>query len=120
MNNVISINKKKPNDMLADFQKQNIKFDINKLKSACNEILKTNLLFNSNISARINIDANKITSGIIFDKLKIFLNLNNGKVDIDNSLLNSKKVGKLEINYSSIYIKKNPLKGFIYIFFFFR
>jgi len=74
-----------------------------------NEILKTNLLFNSNISARINIDANKITSGIIFDKLKIFLNLNNGKVDIDNSLLNSKKVGKLEINYSSIYIKKNNL-----------
>ncbi len=41
MNNVISINKKKTNDMLADFQKQNIKFDINKLKSACNEILKT-------------------------------------------------------------------------------
>ena len=45
MNNVISINKKKPNDMLADFQKQNIKFDINKLKSACNEILKTKVLY---------------------------------------------------------------------------
>ena len=40
MNNVISINKKMPNDMLADFQKQNINFDINKLKTACNEILK--------------------------------------------------------------------------------
>ena len=40
MNNVISLNKKQPNDMLADFQKQNINFDINKLKTACNEILK--------------------------------------------------------------------------------
>ena len=40
MNNVISINKKQQNDMLVDFQKQNIIFDINKLKSACNEILK--------------------------------------------------------------------------------
>jgi len=40
MNNVIAINKKQQNDMLVDFQKQNIIFDINKLKSACNEILK--------------------------------------------------------------------------------
>ena len=74
-----------------------------------NEILKTDLLFNPNISARINIGADKITSGIIFDKFKIFLNLNNGKIDIDHTFLTSKKVGQLEINYSSIYTKKNNL-----------
>jgi len=73
------------------------------------EILKTNLLFNPNISASIKIDTDKITSGVIFDKFKIFLNLNNGKVDIDNSLLISKKIGDLKMNYSSIDIKKNNL-----------
>ena len=47
------------------------------------KFLKTNLLFNPSISARIKVDTNKITSGIIFDKFNIFLNLNNGTVDIN-------------------------------------
>ena len=40
MNNVTSINKLKVNKALVDFQKQNIHFDIDKLKNACNEVLK--------------------------------------------------------------------------------
>jgi len=74
-----------------------------------NEILKTNLLFNPSISASVKVDTNKIISGVIFDKFKIFLNLNNGKVDIDNSILTSSKIGNLRTDYSSIYLKKNNL-----------
>ena len=40
MNNVASINKTKKPEMLGDFQKQEIKFDIIKLREACNEVLK--------------------------------------------------------------------------------
>ena len=40
MNNIASIKKTQAPEMISDFQKQDIKFDINKLKEACNEILK--------------------------------------------------------------------------------
>ena len=40
MNNVTPINKTQKPDMIGDFQKQDIKFDIVKLREACNEVLK--------------------------------------------------------------------------------
>ena len=40
MNNVTPINKLSSSNSIKDFQKQNIKFDIDKLKNACNEVLK--------------------------------------------------------------------------------
>jgi len=40
MNNVTSINKIHQKNVISDFQKQDIKFDIEKLKNACNEVLK--------------------------------------------------------------------------------
>ena len=40
MNNVTHINKSQSKKMIGDFQKQDIHFDINKLKNACNEVLK--------------------------------------------------------------------------------
>ena len=40
MNNVTSINKNQNYKMTGDFQKQNVQFDIGKLKHACNEVLK--------------------------------------------------------------------------------
>ena len=40
MNNVTSINKIISPGTTSDFQKQSISFDINKLRNACNEVLK--------------------------------------------------------------------------------
>ena len=40
MNNVTSINKIISPGITSDFQKQSISFDINKLRNACNEVLK--------------------------------------------------------------------------------
>ena len=40
MNNVTSLNKIKPAKFVGDFQKQEINFDIDKLRNACNEVLK--------------------------------------------------------------------------------
>jgi hypothetical protein len=74
-----------------------------------NEILKTNLLFNQNISTTININSEKITSKKIFDNFKLSLKINNGKIDFDNSFFVSKKIGSLTLKDSSIFIKKNQL-----------
>ena len=40
MNNVTHINKFEQSKIINDFQKQDIQFDINKLREACNEVLK--------------------------------------------------------------------------------
>ena len=40
MNNVTSLSEIKSNKIANDFQKQEIRFDIDKLKNACNEVLK--------------------------------------------------------------------------------
>ena len=44
MNNVTPINKHISPNLASDFQKQNIKFDIDKLRNACNEVLKIKAL----------------------------------------------------------------------------
>ena len=40
MTQVVSITKKLNNNASEDFQKQDIKFDIKKLRDACNQVLK--------------------------------------------------------------------------------
>ena len=40
MSNVTSLNEVKTKKVLGDFQKQELKFDIKKLKNALNEVLK--------------------------------------------------------------------------------
>ena len=40
MNNIASTNKMQPTKIVDDFQKQEMKFDIIKLREACNEVLK--------------------------------------------------------------------------------
>ena len=40
MNNVTPLNKFSNTNVSSDFQKQSVKFDIDKLRNACNEVLK--------------------------------------------------------------------------------
>ena len=40
MNNVTSLSKIKSTNIVGDFQKQDISFDLDKLRNACNEVLK--------------------------------------------------------------------------------
>ena len=64
------------------------------------ELLKTNLLFNQNLSSQISINSDKITKNKLFDYFKILLNFNNGKIDLNNSYLISKKIGSFKLNNS--------------------
>jgi hypothetical protein len=73
------------------------------------DLFKTNLLFNENISSTIKIIINKDTSNKLFDSSKIVLNINNGKINFNESALISKKVGLLKVENSQLFFENNNL-----------
>jgi len=73
------------------------------------EILKTNLLFNENLNAKISFSTNNILNNKLFDNLLLVLNFNNGDINFNKSYLHSSKVGKLNLNYGKIYKENNQL-----------
>ena len=74
-----------------------------------NELLKTNLFFNKNLSADISLNSRKITKNKLFDKSKIFLRFNNGKINFDTSYFVSEKIGVLDLYKSSLENINNEL-----------
>ena len=85
------------------------KFDYNKYITANNffqEILKTNLLFNKNLNAKISFSVDNTLDNKLFDNLVILLNFNNGNISFDQSYLFSNKIGKLNLDYGKIYKEK--------------
>ena len=73
------------------------------------DLFKTNLLFNENISSTIKISIDKDTSNKLFDSSKMVLNINNGKINFDESTLISKKVGLLKVENSQLFFENNNL-----------
>ena len=99
-----------PFDLILNIESK--KFDYNKYTSINNffqEILKTNLLFNENLNAKISLKSNNIINNKLFDNLFILLNLNNGDINFNQSYLSSRKIGKLNLNYGKIYSENNQL-----------
>ena len=73
------------------------------------EILKTNLLFNENLNAKISFMSKDILNNKLFDNFKILLNLNNGDVNFNQTYLSNNKIGKLNLEYGKIYSEDNQL-----------
>ncbi len=87
-------------------------FNYNKLlsiNSFLQEILKTNLLFNKNINAKISFTVKDILNNKLFDNLIILLNFNNGNINLNKSYISNNKVGKLNLDYGKIFNDKNQL-----------
>ncbi len=87
-------------------------FDYNKflsINSFFQEVLKTNLLFNKNINAKISFTIKDILNNKLFDNLIILLNFNNGDINFDKSYLLNNKIGKLSLDYGKILNNKNQL-----------
>ena len=74
------------------------------------ELLKTDLLFNKNLSTSISLNSKKITKNKLFDSCKIIFNINNGKIDLNKSSLISKKIGSLNLSNSQIRLIDKKLK----------
>jgi len=58
-------------------------------------------LFNKNLSAKIDINSKNVQNKL-FDFSKILINLDNGKINFNDSYLVSEKIGSLKLNKSKI------------------
>ena len=63
--------------------------------------LNVDFLFNKNLSANIDIKSNNIHNKL-FDFAKILINFDNGKINFNNSILKSKKIGFLKLTESNL------------------
>ena len=99
-----------PFDLMLDINLE--KYDLSKLLSGdsiISEFLKSKILFNENISARIvvNIDANQ--NDEFFKSSIINFNINNGKINFNETKLSNKKIGSLNIEDSQLLFENNQL-----------
>jgi hypothetical protein len=77
--------------------------------SILNELIKTELLFNDNISMSTSITTNSNQKNKIFQYLKINFNIIDGKLNINNTILINKKIGTLELKNSDLSYKDDKL-----------
>jgi hypothetical protein len=80
-----------------------------KLNKILSEIVKTELLFNENMSLSTSIVAFSNIRDEIFQKTKINLNIINGKINFDQSRLVNDKIGFIEIRNSDLFFKDDNL-----------
>lgn len=73
------------------------------------EMLKTNLLFNKNLSANITLDIKNIIKNKIFNSIKLFSNFDNGKINFNSTYLISDKVGILSLTDSTLQMLDDEL-----------
>ena len=78
-------------------------------KSILNEIIKTELLFNKNISISTSIIANLTPKEKLFQKAEINFNIVNGKINFDKTKLINKKIGSLKLENSNLFFKNSLL-----------
>ena len=91
-----------------DLEKMNFN-DFLKFSPLFHEFLKTNLLFNKNLSSEISVNSKKIFDNKLFDSSKVFINFNNGKINLNNSYLKNNKIGVINLGNSSIESINNEL-----------
>lgn len=80
-----------------------------KSKTIIQELFLNNLLPNKNLSIYISINSNNLVKNKLFDQANFLLNVNNGKINIDDSQLISKKIGALKFFKSSLKMLDNDL-----------
>jgi len=73
------------------------------------EFIKNNILFNKNLSAKINVKSKDIKSNKFFDTMKIIFNIKNGKIDLNQTFLTNHDIGSLKVKNSDFYFLDNKL-----------
>ncbi|MDA7714450.1 hypothetical protein N8824_04025 [Candidatus Pelagibacter sp.] len=92
-----------------------INLDYNKISKLFNlnsvfiEFFKSGLLFNDNISLNTSISVNSNKKNNFFSQAKIYLNILNGKVNLDGTRLINKNIGSLELNDSNLFFQNDRL-----------
>jgi hypothetical protein len=73
------------------------------------ELIKNGILFNENISAKINLQSDDLKGNKFFDNIKFLLNIRNGKIDFNQTLLLNEDIGSLKIKSSDLFFSNNKL-----------
>jgi len=106
-NGELSVN---PFDLDLDIKLNNFKisklFNINSILA---ELVKSELLFNDNISVNTSVEIDSELKNEIFQNANINFNIINGEINFNNTRLVNNKIGSLELNNSNLYIKNNKL-----------
>ena len=79
------------------------------INSILNELVKTELLFNDNISVSASIAATSTQKEKIFQKAKINFNISGGKINFDQTKLINNKIGLLKLDNSRLFFDDKRL-----------
>ena len=84
--------------------------------SLLNEILVSEILLNRNINGKIEIYTDNLYNNKNFNTASIFLNFEEGKINLNNSFLLNQKFAKLELINSNIIMRNESLlSGKLYL-----
>ena len=104
---IMSIN---PFDLNLDINLENYKLSkLLNINSIIGEFIKTNALFNENISVSSSVSSKSSFKEEIFDTFNINFNIVNGKINFDKTKLTKKKIGFLNINNSNLFFENDNL-----------
>ncbi len=78
---------------------------INKLKTYLND----DYLLNKNFNGKLLINFDKIHGSKYLDHMKISVSFTNGKISLDDSIINLEKLGDIHLDYFNIFTKKNQI-----------
>jgi hypothetical protein len=79
------------------------------LNHILDELVKTELLYNDNISANISLKAISNAKNEIFQNANINFNFSNGKINLNKTKLINKKIGSLKLENSNLFFKEDRL-----------
>jgi hypothetical protein len=73
------------------------------------ELLKSGVLFNSNISLKTLINANSNNQKNLFQNSKIYLDITSGKINFDKTKFFNSDIGSFELSNSNLFVQDNRL-----------
>ncbi len=74
-----------------------------------NEIIKAGFIYNENFNGKISIKSDKVLKNKLFNKIKFVVNINEGNIDFNDTILFNKKIGNLKILSSSFFNKDDKI-----------
>jgi len=77
--------------------------------SIINELIKSGLLFNENISVHTLVNIKSTKKDEIFNEAKLYLRALNGKISFDNSIFINNNIGLMEVSNSNLFLEKDKL-----------
>jgi hypothetical protein len=80
-----------------------------KPNSIINEFIKSGLLFNENISIHTSVNAKPAKSDKVFNEAKLELRVLNGKINFDNTIFISNKIGSVKVSNSDLFLENDNL-----------